>query len=118
MMVNCEWNNGGEKNFRNDIWNMLQLIIYTISLGKGKWYHSLTKIYHFVNLYLFKVLMILMNLYTIQILRESINVLRVSFTCTFVYIQWNWIFSGRYRLDASNPCSKEATFTIIDDFGM
>jgi len=53
MLVNCEWNNGGEKNFRNDIWNMLQLIVYFISL----------------------VLMILMNLYTIQILRESINVL-------------------------------------------
>jgi len=60
MMVNCEWNNGGEKNFRNDIWNMLQLIIYTISL----------------------VLMILMNLYTIQILRESINVLRVDIAST------------------------------------
>ena len=36
MMVNCEWNNGGEKNFRNDIWNMLQLIVYSISLGQGK----------------------------------------------------------------------------------
>ena len=36
MMVNCEWNNGGEKNFRNDIWNMLQLIVYSISLGQGQ----------------------------------------------------------------------------------
>ena len=35
MLVNCEWNNGEEKNFRNDVWNMLQLIVYSISLGKG-----------------------------------------------------------------------------------
>ena len=35
MLVNCEWQNGIEKNFRNDIWNLLQMVIYSISLGRG-----------------------------------------------------------------------------------
>ena len=47
MMINCEWNNGGEKNFRNDIWNMLQLIVYSISLGQGEKYQILAQNNHF-----------------------------------------------------------------------
>ena len=79
--------------------------------------------------------MILMNVYTILILRESINVMRVRVTnvklivfikgLTILHVPVFCVFSnatlltsGRYRLNASISSAKETTFTIIIDFGM